>query len=137
MRRAAVFALVLAVGVVFGLLADRTLLNAQPSSASKILLKHDVTGFEGREGIIVETTIPVGGESKWHHHPGGAYTYILSGESTLDIKGQQTIPRKTGDVSYIEGYVPHNAKNTGTTPLKILTVYVAEKGKPLTTYENP
>jgi hypothetical protein len=37
---------------------------------------------------------------------------------------------KAGD-SFRNAPGVHNAKNTGTTPVKILAVYLVEKGKPL------
>jgi quercetin dioxygenase-like cupin family protein len=88
--------------------------------------------------VIVDTTIPLMSQSGWHHHPGQAFTYVLDGEGVVQIKGQaQPIAFKPGVALVIDDDVVHNAKNTGTTPLRILTVYVVDKGKPLTVPDNP
>lgn len=136
-RRPTVYALVLTVGVALGLVADRAI-DAQPTPTNTILLKHDVTGYSSREGVIVDTTIPLMAQSGWHHHPGQAFTYILDGEGVVQIKGQpQPTAIKPGTALVIDDDVVHNAKNTGPTPLRILTVYVVDKGKPLTVPDSP
>jgi len=65
-----------------------------------------------------------------HRHPGIEIGYVLEGSVTLEHEGQPAKTLKAGDVFKNEPGV-HNAKNTGTTAVKILAVYLVEKGKPL------
>ena len=137
MRRTVVFALVLAVGVSFGLMADRTV-NAQQEPVKRtVLLKHDITGFDGKDGSIVEAVISPGAQSGWHHHPGEEFIYIAEGSGVYEIKGQPPQTVRTGSVLYNAVGGVHNAKNTGTTPLRVIGFLVLTKGMPLTTPDNP
>ena len=56
--------------------------------------------------------------------------YVLEGSVTLEHEGQPAKVLKAGDSFKNEPGV-HNAKNTGTSPVKILAIYLVEKGKPL------
>ncbi len=137
MRKTVVVALVLLVGFVFGMIGDRAL-NAQQASVKRtVLLKHDIAGYASREGVVVEAEIGLASQSGWHHHPGEEYSYIMEGEGMLQIQGQQPLALKPGVVGHIDDAVPHNAENTGATPLRILVFYVVDKGKPLAIPDNP
>lgn len=137
MRRTVVFALVLAVGVVFGVMADRTLTAQQASIKRTMLFKHDITGFPGHEVVILEVVTPPGMQSGWHHHPGEEFAYAEEGDALAEFKGQPSIPFKPGMVSYRGVAVVHNTKNTGTTPTKGLAIYILEKGMPLAIPDKP
>lgn len=65
-----------------------------------------------------------------HRHPGIEIGYVLEGSVTLEHEGQPAKALKAGDSFKNEPGV-HNAKNTGTAPVKILAIYLVEKGKPL------
>ena len=65
-----------------------------------------------------------------HSHPGIETSYILEGEGVSKIDGRPDRPVKAGDAIQIPANVPHDgcASSRG---VKILTVHVVEKGKPL------
>ena len=65
-----------------------------------------------------------------HTHPGIETSYILEGEGVSKIDGRPDRPVKAGDAIQIPANVPHDgcASARG---VKILTVHVIEKGKPL------
>ena len=65
-----------------------------------------------------------------HRHPGIEIGYVLEGSVTLEHEGEPPRVLKAGD-SFNNGAGVHNAKNSGTTPVKILAVYLVEKGKPI------
>lgn len=49
------------------------------------------------------------------------------------LEGQPPLKVKAGDGFVIPAGVRHDAHNTGSTTLKLVGVYVVEKGKPLST----
>jgi mannose-6-phosphate isomerase-like protein (cupin superfamily) len=49
------------------------------------------------------------------------------------MEGKPPLKVKAGDGFVIPGGTKHDARNTGTQPLKLVGVYVVEKGKPLAT----
>ena len=66
-----------------------------------------------------------------HTHPGIETGYVLEGETVLSIDGQPDITMKAGDSYVIPAGVPHDAKAVGEKPVKVLGIYVVERGKPL------
>ena len=84
-----------------------------------------------REAVIARVEVAPGGVAGWHTHPGDEISYVIDGEATLLVAGQP--PRKVaaGEGFVIPAGVVHNAKNDGATAIKLVGVYVVEKGKPL------
>jgi quercetin dioxygenase-like cupin family protein len=64
-----------------------------------------------------------------HTHPGIESSYIVEGDILVKIDGGQDQQLKAGDSFQIAAGVPHDGCTTG--GLKVLTVHVVEKGKPL------
>ena len=68
-----------------------------------------------------------------HTHPGEEVGYILEGTVVMELEGKPPVTLKAGDVFFIPAGQVHAAKNAGTTPAKVLSTYIVEKGKPLAT----
>lgn len=67
-----------------------------------------------------------------HTHPGIETAYVLQGEFVLKAGGRPDQRIKTGDPIENSANVPHDVCATAS-GLKVLAVYVIEKGKPLAT----
>jgi quercetin dioxygenase-like cupin family protein len=114
-----------------GLLAFASVILAQnPGLTRTIVTKADVS-VPNREAVIARVEVAPGGVAGWHTHPGDEISYVSEGEATLLIAGQP--PRKiaAGEGFVIPAGVVHNAKNESATAVKLVGVYVVEKGKPL------
>src|SRR5262249_55587710 len=85
-------------------------------------------GFVSVSGIA---EVPAGGAAGRHTHPGVELGYILEGEADLIVEGQPDRHLKAGDSYQIPLGVVHDAKVSGDKPLKVLSVYVVDKTKPL------
>jgi quercetin dioxygenase-like cupin family protein len=95
--------------------------------------KHDLRG-PGMEGIMAVVEIPAGGREGRHIHPGAdVFAYIMEGTVTLDLEGQPSATLKAGDHFFIPAGKVHEGINKSSAPVKIIGVFVNEKGKPLTT----
>jgi len=103
-----------------------------PKIQRQILLKDDL-GIAGREGVMVRVEIPPGAAEGYHTHPADAFAFILEGEVVQEVAGKPTVTLKAGDVFHIPAGTVHQATNKGSVPVKLAVVFVAEKGKPLTT----
>jgi len=68
-----------------------------------------------------------------HVHPGIETGYVLEGETVLSVDGQPDRTMKAGDSFTIPAGVPHDARAVGDKPVKVLGVYIVERGKPLAT----
>ena len=101
-----------------------------PAITRTVVTRGDVS-VPGREAVVAKVEIAAGGVAGWHTHPGDEVSYVSEGEATLMIAGQA--PRKVvaGEGFVIPAGTPHNAKNESAAPVKLVGVYVVEKGKPL------
>jgi quercetin dioxygenase-like cupin family protein len=105
---------------------------AAPISALKreMLQRVDLSA-PGREAVVARVEVAPGGKAGRHTHPGEEISYILEGESLLLVDGQPPRRIKAGDSFVIPAGVPHDAHNDSAKPVKLVGVYIVEKGKPL------
>ena len=83
---------------------------------------------------MLVVTIPAGLVGAKHFHPGDEFLYVLEGELTLETEGKAPVTLKPGETLHIPGKAIHQARNpSATTPAKVLTFGVFEKGLPDTT----
>ncbi len=133
-----VFALVLAVGMVVGMIgctgakAEQEL--AKEPITRTLLLKSDVTEIEGKETLMLVVEFAPGAVGGKHIHPGDELVYMLEGSITLEVEGKPPATFKAGDTFHIPSKVVHGGKNASTTAgAKALVVGLFEKGQPATT----
>jgi quercetin dioxygenase-like cupin family protein len=115
------------------LLASATLLVAQTPALQRTLVGRADVSVPGREAVVARVEVAPGGKAGRHTHPGDEISYVLEGEATLLIDGQPPQIKKAGESFVIPAGVVHDAHNNGSTPIKLIGVYVVEKGKPLAT----
>ena len=113
-------------------LAAVALLAQNPGLKRTIVHTADVS-VPGREAVIAHVEIAPGAAAGRHTHPGEEISYIMEGEGELLIEGQPARKVKTGDGFVVPAGLKHDARNTGTQVLKLVAVYLVEKGKPLVT----
>jgi len=123
------FILALTAGTLIGAMAAGSLHAQQAGIKRTILMKNELT-VEGREWVMAHAEIPVGMAAGRHFHHGEEMGYVLEGEMVLEIAGKAAQTLKAGDVYFIEAGKAHDAKAIGNVPLKLLAVYLPEKGKP-------
>ena len=104
-----------------------------PAVKRDVVQKHDLHA-PGQEGIMAKVEIPAGGREGRHVHPGAdVLAYVVEGTMKLDVEGQPTATLKPGDSFFIPAGKIHEGINETSAPVRIVGVFVAEKGKPLTT----
>jgi quercetin dioxygenase-like cupin family protein len=130
-RRRVLFLCVSLIGAaVIGAGVDRLAFAQQPGIKRTILLRTDDPANPKYEAVMGIAEIAPGAMAGRHRHPGIEIGYVLEGSVTLEHEGEPAKTLKAGDSFKNEPGV-HNAKNTGTAPVKILAIYLVEKGKPL------
>jgi quercetin dioxygenase-like cupin family protein len=128
MTRCRTAATVLAVGCA----ATAALAQAQGIKRT-VLQRQDLAGAEQKECVLASAEIEPGANVGKHFHPGLEVAYIAEGALDLMVDGEQTKHLKAGDSYRIDVRKPHDARNTGSTPTKVVVTYVVEKGQPLAT----
>ena len=130
-KRIALLAIIMiASGIGLGIAVDRVAFAQQPSIKRTILLRADDPGAAGYEAVMGVAEIPPGAMSGKHRHHGIEVAYVLEGSVVVEHEGHPPVTLKAGQAFKNEAAV-HNARNIGSTPVKILAVYIVEKGKPL------
>jgi quercetin dioxygenase-like cupin family protein len=124
-------------------MADHPLPPAPPADArppdalAARLVRHEVqrgpSSIPGREIVQVLTEIPVGVESGWHTHPGEEVGYIVEGTVEMQVRGRPPVTLSAGDGFLIPPDTPHDARDLGPGVGRMLSTYVVETGRPLST----
>ena len=107
--------------------------QAPPSVKRNIVLKQDMTTFPGHEAVMALVDLPPGSAEGRHTHPAEVYVFVLQGTILQQFAGKPDAILKAGDIFYVAPGQVHQAINKGTDTAKLAAVFVAEKGKPLTT----
>lgn len=105
---------------------------AAPGFTRTMLQDHDLSAKD-RHGVMSRSEFNPGASSGRHFHPGEEFGYVLEGTLELTADGKPPQRLKAGDVIFMPAGTIHDAKNVGTGPLKVLSTYVLETGKPLAT----
>jgi quercetin dioxygenase-like cupin family protein len=95
-----------------------------------VIQKADVS-VPGREAVVAKVELDEGVAAGRHSHPGDEISYVLEGEGELLIDGEDPRRVKAGESFVIPAGTVHDAVNTGKGTMKLVGVYVVDKGKPL------
>lgn len=108
--------------------------NAQDLPFRKELKRADLSGTN-MEVITSISEIKPGDTSTLHVHHGEESFYVLEG-GTIELPDGKQVPFPTGIAAVNVREVPHGAfKVVGDNTVKLLTVHIVDKGKPL--YDKP
>jgi quercetin dioxygenase-like cupin family protein len=133
-RTAFMLAVALVTGTVIGVVGNQWL-NAQQQPVTRTeLLRTDLPGIEGREGIMYIAELAPGAAAGKHYHPGSELFYVLEGSMILEVEGQPPVTMTQGEVRHLAPKEVHDVKNaSATAPMKGLIFQIPEKGQPLVT----
>ena len=116
---------------ILGVVAGGTIFAQSPGIERTVVKTQDVS--KGYEAIIATVTIAPGASARRHSHPGEEISYVIEGEGEIHIDGQPPLHIKAGDGYVVPAGAIHDARNTGSVPIKLAAVYYLEKGKPFAT----
>jgi quercetin dioxygenase-like cupin family protein len=99
---------------------------------SKTILDQPIVYPAGAPAEVTSAiiTIEPGGERGWHKHDVPLFGYVLEGELTIDFGPQGRRVFRKGE-AFVEAIgVPHNGRNLGSAPVRILAVFMSKVGTP-------
>ena len=103
----------------------------QPSPIKRTPLgKVDVPG-SNYEVVFGITELAAGFKAGRHSHPGVVLAYVAEGEFWYHVDGQAERVYKVGDSFELPHNAVHNEGAAGSSPVKVMVVFIVEKGKPL------
>ena len=106
---------------------------AQASGLSRTMVGKADVSVPGREAVVAKVEVAPGARAGRHTHPGDEISYISEGEVDLLIDGQPPRTLKAGESFVVPAGVVHDAHNASNAAVKLIGVYMVEKGKPLAT----
>ena len=106
---------------------------AQTGGLSRTMVGKADVSVPGREAVVAKVEVAPGSRAGRHTHPGDEISYISEGEVDLLIDGQPPRTIKAGESFVVPAGVVHDAHNASSGTVKLIGVYVVEKGKPLAT----
>ena len=105
--------------------------SAQDTTTRKELRRTDLSGAPGMEVILSITELKPGDELAAHFHHGVEMGYVLEG-GMVEPPGKPAFTLATGESIMSLRDVPHAGfKVVGDKTIKLLTVHIVDKGKPL------
>jgi quercetin dioxygenase-like cupin family protein len=108
-------------------------LLAQSSGLTRTMVTRADVSVPGREAVVARIEVAPGAYAGKHTHPGDEISYVTEGEVELLVAGQAPRIVKAGEAFVIPGGTVHDAHNASDKPVKLVGVYVVEKGMPLAT----
>ena len=106
---------------------------AQNPGIQRTIVQRQDLSIPGREAVVARVEIAPGASAGRHTHPGEEISYITDGEMDVLIEGRAPQHFKAGESFVIPAGAIHDAHNTGSSTLRLIGVYLVEKGKPLAT----
>jgi len=106
--------------------------NAQvpPGVKVKTILQTTPSGDDTKETVISSAEFAPGVIMPRHTHPGDDYTVVLQGTLELIVEGREPRQLSAGEAFYVPSGLVHYARVLGDTPVRIIAIWVIEKGKP-------
>ncbi len=96
------------------------------------LLRTDLEGVEGLEGVMYVTDVAPAGAAPRHFHPGYEFNYVLQGALVFEPDGEKPFTLSAGQATYNPLKHVHAVRNASATePAKLVVVLVHQKGQPL------
>ena len=105
----------------------------QASGLSRTMVGKADVSVPGREAVVARVEVAPGSRAGRHTHPGDEISYVSEGEVDLLVDGQPPRTVKAGESFVVPAGVVHDAHNASNGTVKLIGVYVVEKGKPLAT----
>ena len=131
-RLALLLSVTFAIGIAVGWFAVKAASGYVEPVKRTVLLKTDLAGTEGREGVVWAIEIAPGAATGKHYHPGHEFVYVLEGAGRTSVEGKPEATVRAGEVVYLPpGQVHETTNASATAPAKALVVYIGAKGQPL------
>lgn len=105
--------------------------QAQGGGLTRTIVERADVSVAHREAVVARVEVSPGMTAGRHTHPGDEISYVLEGEGELQVDGEAPRKLKAGDAFVIPAGKAHDAKNTGPATMRLVGVYVVEKGRPL------
>jgi quercetin dioxygenase-like cupin family protein len=115
------------------LFAGAGMLLSQKPGIQRTFINQQDLSIPGREVRVARVEIAPGLFAGRHTHFGEEISYVIEGEIEVLVESKAPLKVKAGESFVIPNGARHDAHNAGTSPVKLVGVYVVEKDKPFAT----
>ncbi|HME46159.1 MAG TPA: cupin domain-containing protein [Syntrophorhabdales bacterium] len=122
--------IVLAIVLVCFVLVDANAQVQIPGVKMKSILQAPLSGDDAKEMLISSGEFAPGVTLPRHTHPGDDYTVVLQGDLELIVEGREPRRVSAGEAFHVPYGQVHYTRVLGDTPVRIIAIWVIEKGKP-------
>jgi quercetin dioxygenase-like cupin family protein len=130
-RLALLLSITFAMGIAVGWFAVKGVSGYAEPVKRTVLLKTDLAGAGGQEGVVWLIEISPGAATGKHYHPGHEFVYVLEGAGRTEVEGKPAATLRAREALYLPPGQVHNTKNeSATATTRALAVYVGPKGHP-------
>lgn len=70
-----------------------------------------------------------GAETGWHQHPVPVYAYVVAGNLSVELEGDNVLNFRAGEAIIEVVNTPHNGKNRGAEPVRLAVFYLGSEGR--------
>ena len=131
-RLALLLSVTFAMGIAVGWFAVKGVSGYAEPVKRTVLLKTDLAGAGGQEGVVWLIEISPGAATGKHYHPGQEFVYVLEGAGRTEMEGRRPATLRAGGALYLPPGQVHNTTNASApAQAKALVVYIGEKDQPL------
>lgn len=105
--------------------------NATPQGPKVTpLVTKDLTGIDGKEGVVLTVEYPPGGTSTQHRHNAHTFVYVLEGSVVMQVAGGKEVTLGPGQTFYESPEDIHAVSRNASQskPAKFLVFFVKNKG---------
>lgn len=120
-------------GIVLILLAPGPAALAQPSAVHKTTLQARPFPPPIYGTVMIKTVVDKGGMVAPHTHPGVEMAYVVDGQALVKVKGKRDNSVYPGGSFSVPPDTVHSVQNVGPGPLTIVSTYVVDRSKPIST----
>lgn len=105
-----------------------------PVVSAKALERLPLTGIPGKEGLVLEVSIPPGGSSLPHRHDADVFVYVLEGSVVMQVAGGEPTTLAAGQTFHESPRDVHvRSENASkTSPARLLVFFVKNVDAPAT-----
>ncbi len=98
--------------------------------------KYDLAGVADREAHQVWVNFEPGAAETPHFHNAEVFAFVVEGTLMVEGPHGDKTTLKAGAMYHVLPREVHAVSNPGSAPAKLAVVFIAEKGKPVTTQAN-
>lgn len=108
-----------------------------PGFTVEVLLRTAPSGDDTKDVVVARGELAAGASTGRHTHPGDEYATVLEGELELRFDDGSSRRVRAGEAYHNGRDVVHETRNVSDGPVRVVSTFVIDRGKPLSAPATP